>query len=323
MTGMLIEGKWTNSPQPQNADGAFDRKPTTFRTLVEDGSAHPPTSDRYRLYVSYACPWAHRALIVRALRKLDDAIDLSVVNAFMGSDGWTFDPDEGVVPDPDGATYLREVYLRAAPDFTGRVTVPVLWDRKTSTIVNNESREIIRMFDRSFAALGDPRVDLCPADLEEAVDAAIDDIYEPINNGVYRAGFAGNQRAYDAAIDELFSALARYDRLLGSQRYLTGDRLTEADICLFTTLVRFDVVYHTHFKCNVRRIVDFENLWGFTREIYQLPGVAAVTHLGHIRDHYYRSHESLNPRRIVARGPTLQLDSAHGRDRLTGRPLVS
>ena len=267
MTGMLVDGEWRTVREFHNEKGVFDRKPTTFRRRVDAQGEFTPEEGRYHLYVSYACPWAHRTLIVRQLRKLDGVIGVSVVHPLMGDDGWTFAPGEGVVPDPYGnARYLREVYLRADPKFTGRITVPILWDSKKETIVNNESREIIRMMDRAFLDLGDPSVNLCPADLESTVDATIDAIYEPVNNGVYRTGFAGTQTAYDQAVDELFAALEHWDGVLAEQRYLCGDTLTEADICLFTTLARFDLVYHTHFKCNVKRIIDYPNLWGHTRE---------------------------------------------------------
>ncbi|MEM9194636.1 MAG: glutathione S-transferase family protein, partial [Myxococcota bacterium] len=297
-------------------DGHFRRTPTTIREWIrKDGtSKHPAAKDRYHLYVSYACPWAHRTLIMRALRKLTDVIGVSVVDHFMGDDGWTFASNPGVIPDPvRNAPFLRDVYTAHDPKFTGRVTVPVLFDRELGTIVNNESRDIIRMLDHEMSGLGDPSVDLCPADLQAKVDATIDENYEPINNGVYRSGFAGSQSAYDLAVGELFDALDRAEDRLSTNRYLCGDRLTEADICLFTTLIRFDKVYHTHFKCNVKRIVDYPNLWGFVREVYQMPGVAETCNFEHITKHYYASHSSINPTRIVARGPDLDLMSPHRR----------
>ena len=315
MTGMLVNGEWRPVHQFHNEKGTFERKPTTFRGSVAPDTEYAPEAGRYHLYVSYACPWAHRTLIVRKLRKLDDVIGVSVVHPIMGDDGWTFEAGTGVVPDPHGPSrFLRDVYLRADRQFTGRITVPVLWDAKQNTIVNNESREIIRMFSRGFLAFGDPKVNLCPEPLEADVDAALDAIYNPINNGVYRAGFAGTQAAYDTAVSELFDALEHWDSVLSSQRYVCGDTLTEADICLFTTLVRFDLVYHTHFKCNVKRIVDFTHLWGFAREMFQLAGVSETTHFDHITQHYYRSHPSVNPKRIVPKGPSLAWTSPHGRD---------
>jgi putative glutathione S-transferase len=319
MTGLLVDGKWQPLAKFHGDDGRFHRKPTTFRAWIQADAkaAHPVAPDRYHLYVSYACPWAHRTLIARKLKKLETAISVSVVHYFMGDDGWTFEPAPGVVPDPDGAEFLREVYLRADPAFTGRITVPILWDKKANTIVNNESRDILRMLDHDLGPLGDPSVDLCPPDLQGDVDATMDAIYEPINNGVYRAGFAGSQAAYDEAVEELFDALEHWESVLGRQRYLCGDRLTEADVCMFTTLIRFDSVYHTHFKCNVKRIVDLPNLWGFVRDVYQIPGVAETVDFTHIRHHYYESHPSVNPSRVVARGPRLDLMSAHGRERMT------
>jgi putative glutathione S-transferase len=316
MTGMLVDGRWQSQAVWHNEEGRFERRPTTIRHRIVRGGKHPPEANRYHLYVSWACPWAHRTLVGRALRKLDSAISISVVHWRMGDEGWTFEPGPGVIGDSvNGARLLRDVYLAADPKFTGRVTVPVLWDKKTATIVNNESREILRMLDVELGELGDRSVDLAPADLREAIDRTIDAIYEPVNNGVYRAGFAGNQGAYDAAVSELFAALDFWDGLLAGQRFLVGDRLTEADICLFTTLLRFDLVYHTHFKCNVRRIVDYPNLWGFLRDVYQQPGVAATCNFEHMKRHYYESHPNINPTRIVARGPALDLKSAHDRDR--------
>lgn len=314
MTGMLIDGVWHSKKTWHENSGEYVRKPTRFRTRVEEGSAHPPSSGRYHLYVSLACPWAHRTLIVRALRGLDDHIGVSVVHPFMGDDGWSFAPGDGVVPDPNvGAALMRDIYLAADPQFTGRITVPVLWDKEQGAIVNNESRDIIRMFNTSFLSLGKEDVNLCPDDVAEAIDREIDANYQPINNGVYRAGFAGSQEAYDAAIDGLFQGLQRAEGILARQRFLCGSQLTEADVCLFTTLIRFDSVYHTHFKCNVKRIVDFPHLWGFTRDVYQTAGVRETVNLRHIKDHYFGSHPNVNPTRIVARGPALDLDSPHGR----------
>jgi len=317
--GMFVDGHWTPRWYGHTKDGHFVREDTRFRSWIRaDGSSdHPAEAGRYHLYVSLACPWAHRVLIMRALKGLEGVLPLSCVNAFMGDDGWTFDEGPGVVPDAvHSARLLRDVYLKGRPYYTGRVTVPVLWDKVAGTIVNNESREIIRMLDRELDHLATVHIDLCPEDLVEEIDATIDALYQPINNGVYRTGFAGSQQAYDEAVGQLFEALDRWEAVLDGQRYLCGDRLTEADLCLFTTLIRFDLVYHTHFKCNVRRIVDYPNLWGHTKEIYQLPGVAETCDFDHVRRHYYTSHESLNPKRIVARGPSLDLSSPHGRDRL-------
>lgn len=304
--GMLVEGRWTQKRYNKDADGRFKRRPSTFRRWIErgPGATHPPERGRYHLYVSLACPWAHRVLLVRALRGLEDALPVSAVNAHMGEDGWTFKPGPGVIPDAlHGAEYLRDVYTAADPTFTGNVTVPVLWDKAAGTIVNNESREIIRMLNTRFDGLSGP--DLAPAHLLDEIDAALDAIYEPINNGVYRAGFAGSQAAYDEAVGQLFDALDRWEAHLEGRPWLVGDQVTEADLCLFTTLVRFDSVYHTHFKCNRRRIVDYPNLWAHTKRVYQLPGVAETVDLDYIKAHYFGSHASINPKGIVAVGPAL------------------
>ncbi len=321
--GMLIDGEWREKGWETDEDGAFERSETTFRNrITADGSSpFEPEDDRYHLYVSYACPWAHRTLITRALKGLEDVISVSVVDPFMGEGGWHFSEAPGAVPDPlYDADYLREIYQEADADYTGRVTVPVLWDTEQETIVNNESAEIIRMIDTEFEALASHDVDLYPEGYRSEIDEAIDAIYQPINNGVYRAGFAETQEAYERAIDDLFGALEYWNGMLDDQRFLCGDCMTEADICMFTTLFRFDAVYHTHFKCNVARIVDYPNLWGYAREIYQTPGVAETCNLEHVTQHYYRSHESVNPKRIVARGPELDWDAPHGRERLPGSP---
>lgn len=308
--GMLVDGEWTDRKYNFDDDGRFKRRPTTFRERVapEDVAA-----GRYHLYVSYACPWANRTLIVRALRGLESAISVSVVDHFMGEDGWRF----GHAGTPDhinGKDLMHQVYTAADPGFTGNVTVPVLWDKEAGTIVNNESREIIHMFDTVF----DPICDgpsLRPKGLEDDIDAVIDAIYEPINNGVYRSGFARSQTAHAEAVTELFEHLEHWEVVLEGQRYVCGDVLTEADVCLFTTLIRFDPVYHTHFKCNLKRITDFPNLWGFTRELYQMPAVMKTVDFDHIKQHYYRSHESVNPRRLVPLGPLIDYTTPHGRDR--------
>ena len=312
--GTLVSGQWRYEGFPTDEQGRFVRAPMAFRDRVTaDGSTgHPAVAGRYHLYVSLACPWAHRTLIARKLQGLEEAIPVTVVDPYMGPEGWAFSDD----PDPiHSARFLREVYTAARSDFTGRVTVPVLWDREKATIVNNESREILRMLDVEFAAVGERRMDLCPAELREAIDATIDANYGPINNGVYQAGFAETQAAHEGAVGELFAALDRNEAILAEQRFLCGNRLTEADICLFTTLLRFDPVYVTHFKCNVRRIVDYPNLWGFTRDVFQTPGVAETCNLTHIKQHYFRSHEKLNPRGIVPMGPAIDYREPHDRDR--------
>lgn len=316
MTGMLKDGEWlTKSEWKKAEDGSFERQPTTFRD-APDGVA----PGRYHLYVSYACPWACRALAVRALEGLGDAISVTVVRPFMGEDGWELGGDDEPLCNPDpilGARYLREIYLAADPKFTGRVTVPLLWDRERRTIVNNESSDIIRFLDRDFRHLAGRDVVLYPERDRERIDEVMDAIYDPINNGVYRCGFAGSQKAYERAFDELFEALDHYDELLGSQRYLCGDRVTLADICLFTTLVRFDPVYYVHFKCNGRLVAQYDNLPGYLRELYQLPGMADTVVMDHIKRHYYGSHAHLNPRQIVAAGPrSMDLSAPHGRGHL-------
>lgn len=320
MGGRLVDGEWVSQDWTPDEEGRFQREATLFRNrLSADGSGpHPAAAGRYHLYVCYACPWAHRTLIVRKLRGLEDVVSVSVVSPFLDDEGWHFGPEPDLRDHLFGARYLREIYTRAAPRYTGRVTVPVLWDKERDTIVCNESRIIIRTFDKDMLAFGDPSVTLCPPDLEADIDRVLDDIYEPISNGVYRAGFAGSQRAYDEAVTDVFDALDRYDELLSRRRYLVGDRLTEADVCLFTTLLRFDVVYHYHFKCNVRKIADYPHLSGYLRDIYQHPGVAETCDLDHIKQHYYWSHPQVNPTRIIPRGPSLDLSSPPGRDHLGG-----
>jgi glutathionyl-hydroquinone reductase len=317
----LVDGEWrTDAYETTNEEGAFERQETTFRDWI--GEEFPAEAGRYHLYVSYACPWAHRTLLARSLKGLEDAISVSVVDPFRDADGWQFTPEkEGCTEDPlYGAEYLRELYVRADPDVTCRVTVPVLWDTKEETIVNNESREILRMLDTEFEKQATRDVDLFPEGYRAEVEGIIDAIYEPINNGVYRAGFAGSQEAYDEAIDDLFSALDRWDSTLADRRYLAGDRLTEADICLFTTLVRFDQVYHTHFMCNVMQIRDYEHLWPYLRDLYQTPGIAETVNMDHITEHYYTTHPDVNPLRIVARGPDFDFEAPHDRDELAGEP---
>ena len=315
--GQLVEGKWKTGWYDPDGRGAFERPATKFRSRIPDGDfAVEP--GRYHLYASYACPWAHRTLITRSVRGLEDVIGLTIVDSRMGDDGWAFGGAGERDPLFD-AKLLQEVYLRAAPRYTGRVTVPVLWDKKTSTIVNNESREIMRMLDRAFDPLAKEGTSLLPPGLEERVDATLDDIYEPFNNGVYRAGFATKQGAYEDACRDVFATLDRYERILEGQRYLCGDVLTEADVAFFTTALRFDVVYYSHFKCNLRRVQDYPNVWGFVRDLYQTGAIARTCDLGHIKDHYYWSQTTVNPHRIVPLGPTLDLDAPHGRGRLGAR----
>jgi putative glutathione S-transferase len=294
----------------------YKRQESAFRgRITADGSSgFPAAPGRYHLYVSLACPWAHRTLLFRKLKGLENEISISVVNPLMLENGWTFHAGEGVIPDTvNGAEFLHQVYTAARPDYTGRVTVPVLWDRQSRTIVNNESSEIIRMFNREFDAVGATGPDLCPVELEAEIDDVNAFVYGNINNGVYQAGFATTQHVYEEAVRRLFDALDHLERRLGSQRYLVGDRLTEADWRLFTTLVRFDPVYVGHFKCNLRRLVDYPNLWAYTRELYQMPGVAQTVDLGHIKRHYYGSHGTINPTGVVPIGPDIDFTLPHGR----------
>jgi putative glutathione S-transferase len=305
--GQMIDGAWVPDSQfPTSKDGAFQRPPTRFRDTIAPGTRFAPEAGRYHLYVSLACPWAHRTLIYRVLKGLQDIVSLSVVHWFMGEDGWTFTPGEGVVPDQiHGAHFLHEVYRAADLHYTGRVTVPVLWDRAGGTIVNNESAEIIRMFNGAFDTLGAAPGDYCPEALRGEIDALNERIYATVNNGVYRCGFARTQAAYDVAVAALFETLDWLEARLAAQPFLCGDRVTEADWRLFTTLVRFDTVYHGHFKCNIRRLSEYPALWDYTRSLYQAPGVAGTVDFGHIKRHYYGSHESINPTRIVPAGPIL------------------
>jgi putative glutathione S-transferase len=317
----MVEGEWRTDWYEPDEEGRFQRPDTVFRNWVRrDGSSpHEPEEGRYHLYVAWACPWANRTLIARTLKGLEDAIDVSIVHPFMGENGWEFHPDaEGCTEDRlFDSDYLYQVYRRADAHYTGRVTVPVLWDKKLNTIVNNESKEIIRMFDLEFDEFATGGHDLFPADIRSDVDEAIEEIYEPINNGVYRAGFAGTQSAYEEAVTELFGALDKWETVLSKQRYMCGDRLTAADICLFTTLFRFDIVYYTHFKCNVRQIRDYPNLWNFVLDMYQTDGIAETTNIDHTKRHYFGSHETINPKRIVPVGPRIRYDAPHDRDRFS------
>jgi len=305
--GQMIHGVWHKGWYDPDARGAFQRPKTVFRNWIrKDGSTQfKPEAGRYHLYVSYACPWAHRAIITRALRGLSDVVSMTVVDPKMSDDGWSFAESD---PDPlFGSRYLRDVYLRANPEYTGRVTVPVLWDKKTNTFVNNESREVMRMLDRELSELATKMVTLAPDELIARIDETLDAIYSPINNGVYRAGFATKQEAYDEACTELFTELDRVEALLGRQRYLCGDTMTEADIALFTTLLRFDLVYYSHFKCNIRRIADYPQLSRFLKELYAIPEIKQTCHADHIKVHYYWSQTTVNPHRIVPLGPHVDL----------------
>jgi len=323
--GVMIEGVWhATEPKSDGKDGAFKRPETSFRNWVTaDGSAGPTGTDgfkaepgRYHLYICHACPWAHRAMIFRALKGLEDVISVSVVHWIMAENGWTFEDGEGVVPDPViGADYLYQVYQHADSNFSGRVTVPILWDLQRNTIVSNESSEIIRMFNSAFDAFAkNPEADFYPAPLQAEIGTVNERIYHTLNNGVYRSGFATSQDAYNAAVTELFETMDWLEERLSTRRYLAGDQQTEADWRLFTTLLRFDPVYFGHFKCNIRRLVDYPNLWNYTRDLYQTPGVASTIDHGHIQRHYYASHESINPTRIVPLGPDIDFAAPHNRN---------
>ncbi len=311
--GLLVDGEWKDRwYDTESTGGRFERQQSAFRDRVTaDGSSgFPAQSGRYHLYVSYACPWAHRTLIVRALEGLEAHVSVSVTNPLMLEHGWTFDDFPGVVPDEvNGADYLYQVYRAAKPDYTGRVTTPALWDRERGTIVNNESSEIIRMLDSAFDGIKGPGPDLYPEDLRDEIDEVNAFVYPRINNGVYKAGFATTQEAYEEAVVPLFEALDELEARLGSRPFLVGDVVTEADVRLFTTLLRFDPVYHGHFKCNVRRVVDYPNLWDHTRAVYQAPGVAATVRMDHIKQHYYGSHRTINPTGVIPVGPDLDLEA--------------
>jgi putative glutathione S-transferase len=313
--GVMIDGEWhTQSLAELAKEGDFKRKESSFRDWVKPGGEYPPEAGRYHLYVSLACPWAHRTLIMRALKGLEEMISVSVVNWYMGDDGWSFDDGDGVVADPVfGARHLRDVYAAAMADYTGRVTVPVLLDKQTRKIVSNESSEIIRMFNSSFDGVGAKPGDYYPDALRAEIDAVNERVYDTFNNGVYKSGFATTQAAYEKAVYPLFDTMDWMEERLSRQRWLAGDEFTEADVRAFPTLIRFDPVYHGHFKCNRARVIDYPNLWAYTREIYQMPGVADTVNLTHIRGHYYASHESVNPTGIIAVGPDLDYWQPHGR----------
>ena len=317
--GILAEGKWLTEREQEDSQGRFVRPSTTFRNkITADGSSgFKAEPDRYHLYICWACPWAHRTAIMRQLKGLENVISLSVVAPEIEENGWEFSDEPGSIPDTVNHTrYLWEVYLKADPNYSGRVTVPVLWDKETATIVNNESRDIIRIFDTEFEAIALKNVSFYPKNLRGVIDETIDAIYQPINNGVYRAGFATTQSAYEEAVTELFEALDHWEGVLERQRYLGGDRITEADWCMFTTLLRFDAVYYSHFKCNLRRIVDYPNLWNYLKELYQVLGVKETCNLDHIKRHYYNSHPNVNPTRIVPKGPLINFDAPHNRYRM-------
>ncbi|UWQ75046.1 glutathione S-transferase family protein [Leisingera sp. M658] len=322
--GLLIDGKWHDKwYDTKSTGGAFKRSESQFRNwITADGSAgpsgkggFPAASGRYHLFVSLACPWAHRTLIFRKLKGLEDHISVSVVHPDMLGEGWTFDRDDhGATGDTlFGSSHMHQIYTRADAGYTGRVTVPVLWDKEQETIVSNESAEIIRMLNSAFNGITGNTGDYWPEELREPIEAVNARIYSTINNGVYKCGFATTQQAYDTAVEPLFESLDWLEDLLSQHRYLLGDRVTEADWRLFTTLLRFDPVYHVHFKCNRKRLADYPNLWAYTRELYQWPGVAETVGMQHIVRHYYYSHDTINPHRIIPVNPDIDWQEPHRR----------
>ena len=325
--GLLVDGVWHDTwYDTKKSSGKFVRSASQFRNwITADGSPGPSGKggfkaepDRYHLYVSLACPWAHRTLIFRRLKGLEDMITVDVVSPLMHEKGWVFDDrqPESTADTLFGSKAMSDIYVKADPTYSGRVTVPVLWDKKTNTIVSNESSEIIRMFNEAFDGIGATPGDYYPLALRDEIDAINERVYHAVNNGVYKSGFATTQEAYEEAVTALFEVLDELEERLSTSRYLVGDQITEADWRLFTTLVRFDPVYVGHFKCNIRRIVDYLNLSGFLRELYQRPGIAETVSMDHIKRHYYMSHESVNPTGIVPVGPAIDLDAPHGRDAL-------
>ena len=321
--GLLQDGKWVDQwYDTKVSDGHFVRKSAQFRNWITPEGDAGPTGiggfkaevGRYHLYVSLACPWAHRTLIFRTLKGLEDIISLSVVHWYMAENGWTFEAGHGVIPDNvNGAEFMHQVYTKAEPEYSGRVTVPVLWDKKMGTIVSNESSEIIRMFNSAFDGVGARGEDYYPKGLRTQIDKLNDRIYNTLNDGVYRCGFATTQAAYEAALTPLFDTLDWLEAILAKTRYLTGPLITEADWRLFTTLIRFDPVYVGHFKCNLRRIIDYPNLSNYLRDLYQQPRVEETINMQHIKQHYYASHETINPSRVVPLGPDIDFTGSHDR----------
>jgi glutathionyl-hydroquinone reductase len=321
--GLLVNGAWQEDIS-RTKEGRFIRPAAAFRNFVTpDGNAGPSgeggfaaEAGRYHLYISLACPWAHRTLIFRTLKKLDGVISVSIAEPLYGKTGWEFGAARGGTPDSaNGKATLAEIYLLADPHYTGRVSVPVLWDKKRRTIVNNESPEIIRMLNSAFDAFTGVRADYYPAALRREIDAINDVVYPNINNGVYRAGFATTQEAYEEAARAIFATFDEIEKRLSRQRYLVGRQITEADWRLFTTLVRFDAVYYSHFKCNLRRVADYPNLWNYTRDLYQVPGIAETVSIDHIKRHYYGSQRQVNPTGIAPIGPVIDFAAPHDRAR--------
>lgn len=313
--GLLVDGKWQDKwYDTESTGGRFVRKDSQFRSwITADGSAGPSGEggfkaepNRYHLYISLACPWASRVMIMRSIKGLEDLVSVSVVNPLMAENGWTFEPDEGVIPDPVmDADYLYQIYTKVEPDYSGRVTVPVLYDLKQNKIVNNESSEIMRIFNSAFDEIGAKEGNYLPEELLTEIDAMNEKVYDAVNNGVYKAGFATKQEVYHEEVTQLFEVLDELEELLADKQYLVGDQITEADWRLFTTLIRFDSVYYGHFKCNIKHLTEYNNLWRYTKELYNEPGVAETVNFKHIKEHYYRSHKNINPTGIVPVGPEL------------------
>jgi len=318
--GLLVDGKWQDKWYDTSKNGGkFERQASKFRDNIsnDEDAKYPVESGRYHLYVSLACPWAHRALIFRKLKGLEEHIDVSVVHPEMLDNGWEFKKYPGSTEDKlYGFDYAHQIYTKAKPEITTRVTVPILWDKQTETIVNNESAEIIRIFNSGFNALTSNDDDYYPEALRQKIDDINEMVYHDINNGVYKAGFATTQKAYEEAVNALFHALDIVEERLSKQRYLVGSNITEADWRLFTTLIRFDAVYHGHFKCNKKQIADYPNIYGYMKELYQVPGVAETVNFDHIKRHYYFSHTMINPTQIIPVGPEQDLMSAHGRENI-------
>ncbi|MDJ0612702.1 MAG: glutathione S-transferase family protein [Rhizobiaceae bacterium] len=325
--GLLVDGVWKDQwYDTKKSGGKFERSAAQFRNwITKDGSAGPSgeagfkaEAGRYHLYVSLACPWAHRTLIFRALKGLEDMVSLSVVHWYMAENGWTFEKDENGLGGDDlfGSDFAHQIYTKADPNYSGRVTVPILWDKQKNTIVSNESSEIIRMFNSEFDDIGAKQGDYYPSEKRAEIDALNERIYDTFNNGVYRCGFATTQEAYDEAIGPLFETMDFLDERLKNSRFLVGDEPTEADWRLLTTLLRFDPVYHGHFKCNKKMLMEYEYLWPYTRDLYQWPGVAETFNIEHIRKHYYVSHETINPHRVLPTGAEINFNEPHGREAL-------
>ena len=317
--GQLVNGKWVNNWTERDEKGHFQRMSTQFRNWItaDSVSGFRAEPGRYHLYISLGCPWAHRTAIIWKLKGLEKIVGLSIVDPVITEEGWAFSQKEGCIPDTvNKAKYLREIYTLATDSYTGRVTVPVLWDKQTRTIVNNESRQIIQMLNSEFDTFANAEINFYPQHLQKKIDEIIDEIYQPINNGVYRTGFASTQKAYEAAVGELFTALDYWETVLEKQNYLCGNRITSADWCLFTTLFRFDLVYYGLFKCNLKRLIDYPNLWNYCRDLYQQPGVKQMCSVAHIKQLYYAGLPEINPNRIVPLGPEINFEFPHNRKSL-------